>query len=373
MSSTVQNQYLPDYVSPPGETLFDVLEERGMSQAELADRMGRPKKTINEIINGKAAIAPDTALQLERVLGIPASFWNSREQQYREYLARQREQESLQHQITWLASVPVNEMAKLNWIEKCKDKVEQLQIVLNFFGVVSPEQWHTYWNSRAVAFRKSVKFEDRQVATNAWLRKGELDAQKIDCATYDAEKFKQALQEIRSLTVEHPKHIFSKVQQLCAASGVAVVLVPSLKGVRASGVTRWLTPTKALIQLSLRYKRDDRFWFTFFHESDHVLQEKKRDVFIETEDKKDYDPNDPMERDADTFAANFLIPKQALHQFLANGELDDKAIAQFAAEIGISPGIVVGRLQFDDCLSYKQGNDLKQRIDWDDFVEIREE
>lgn len=368
MSSTVQNQYLPDRVSIPGETLLEVLEERGISQAELADRMGRPKKTINEIINGKAAIAPDTALQLERVLGISASFWNSREQQYREYLARQREQENLQRQIDWLQSVPVNEMAKLNWIEKCKEKVEQLQIVLNFFGVVSPEQWDTYWNSRAVAFRKSVKFEDHRVATNAWLRKGELEAQKIDCAPYDTEKFKQALQEIRSLTVEHPKYCFPKVQELCAVAGVAVVLVSSLKGVRASGVTRWLIPTKALIQLSFRYKRDDRFWFTFFHESGHVLQEKKRDVFIETVDEKDYDSNDPMERDADTFAANFLIPKRDLQEFLVNGELDDEAIAQFASEIGIAPGIVVGRLQFDGCLSYKRGNDLKQRIDWDDFV-----
>jgi HTH-type transcriptional regulator / antitoxin HigA len=181
------------------------------------------------------------------------------------------------------------------------------------------------------------------------------------------------LQEIRSLTVEHPKHIFSKVQQLCAASGVAVVLVPSLKGVRASGVTRWLTPAKALIQLSLRYKRDDRFWFTFFHESGHVLQEKKRDVFIETEDKKDYDPNDPMERDADTFAANFLISKRDLQEFLANGELDDREIAKFASGIGIAPGIIVGRLHHEGYLSYSRGNDLRRKIDWDDFVENKGE
>lgn len=93
MSNAIQNQYTPDYVSPPGETLQEILEERGMSQAELAERTGRPKKTINEIINGKAAITPETALQLERVLGIPASFWNHRERQYREALARIEEEE----------------------------------------------------------------------------------------------------------------------------------------------------------------------------------------------------------------------------------------------------------------------------------------
>ena len=114
------------------------------------------------------------------------------------------------------------------------------------------------------------------------------------------------------MTVQHPKEVIAQVQQLCASAGVAIALVPSLKGVRASGVTRWLTPSKAMIQLSLRYKRDDRFWFTFFHEAGHVLQEKKRDVFIETDEKKDYDPNDPMEQDADKFAVKFLISKQDL-------------------------------------------------------------
>ncbi len=88
MSNTIQNQYMPDYVSPPGKTLLETIEAIGMSQADLAERIGRPKKTINEIIKGKAAITQEIALQLERVLGIPASFWNNREHKYREALAR---------------------------------------------------------------------------------------------------------------------------------------------------------------------------------------------------------------------------------------------------------------------------------------------
>ena len=79
MSNPIQNQYAPDVVSPPGETLLEILEDRGMSQAELAERTGRPKKTINEIIKGKVALTPETAIQLERVLGTPASFWNNRD------------------------------------------------------------------------------------------------------------------------------------------------------------------------------------------------------------------------------------------------------------------------------------------------------
>src|SRR5438876_10040477 len=98
MTELNQNQYAPDTVSAPGETLEELLESRGMSQAELAERTGRPKKTINEIIKGKAAITPETAIQFDRVLGIPASFWMTREQSYREALARAREFEALEHE-----------------------------------------------------------------------------------------------------------------------------------------------------------------------------------------------------------------------------------------------------------------------------------
>lgn len=94
------NHFVPDYAIPPGETLLDTIEALGMSQAELSERTGRPKKTINEIINGKAPITPDTALQLERVLGVSAAFWNNLGKNYRETLARLAEQERLQGTLT---------------------------------------------------------------------------------------------------------------------------------------------------------------------------------------------------------------------------------------------------------------------------------
>ncbi|WP_029633902.1 MULTISPECIES: helix-turn-helix transcriptional regulator [Nostocales] len=101
MSNAIQNQYTPDYVSAPRETLQEILEERGMSEAELAELTGRPKKTINEIINVKAAITSETALQLERVFNIPASFWNNRERRYREFLAQQEEKERRTGDCSW--------------------------------------------------------------------------------------------------------------------------------------------------------------------------------------------------------------------------------------------------------------------------------
>ena len=84
----------PNWAVSPGEILEEALDERGMSQAELARRMDRPVKTINEIVKAKTAITAETALQLEIVLDVPARFWMNLERQYAEALARDRAEES---------------------------------------------------------------------------------------------------------------------------------------------------------------------------------------------------------------------------------------------------------------------------------------
>src|SRR5262245_38713568 len=104
------NQYIPEIASAPGETLAEILDDRAMTQAELAERMGRPRKTISEIIGAKAEITPETALQLERVLGVPASFWSNLERNYRDALARVKEADEFRAHEAWPRKFPVREM-----------------------------------------------------------------------------------------------------------------------------------------------------------------------------------------------------------------------------------------------------------------------
>lgn len=78
----------PDWLSPPGDTIADVLEERGWSQAEFAQRIGYTTKRVNQLIRGKATVSENTALHLERVLGGTARFWLQREAEYQEAFAR---------------------------------------------------------------------------------------------------------------------------------------------------------------------------------------------------------------------------------------------------------------------------------------------
>lgn len=359
MSKAARNEYAPDTVAPPGDTLLEAIENIGMSQAELAERTGRPKKTINEIINGKAAITSDTALQLERVLGVPARFWLNLDQHYREYLTKHEEQERLGKHLTWLDGFPVREMVKLGWIRSFGDKIEQMQELLSFFGVASPECWQETYCSTQVVYRRSSAFRSEPGAVSAWLRKGELDGQQTTCSTYNEAGFRQALAQLRSMTTESPEVSCPQMQALCAKSGVVVVFVREIPGAPVSGATRWLTSDKALVQLTIRHKSDDHLWFTFFHEAGHILLHGKRDVFIE-DDKVE----DPKEAEADRFASDLLIPPSELLQFTSAGRITAESIQGFASRIGIAPGIVVGRLQHDGLVPYSRHNHLKRRLQW---------
>jgi len=358
MISDMKNQYLPNYAVPPGETLLETIEEIGMSQAELAERTGRPKKTINEIIKGKASITPDTALQLERVLGVPASFWNNLERNYQETLTRLNEEKQLQKQTGWLNELPLAAMIRLGWVEHHKNKVQQLQEVLNFFGVASPERWKEKWLGQQISFRKSHVFQSHPGTLASWLRKGELEAQKIVCKPFNENLFRSALKQIRSLTIHPPETFQSETVRLCAESGVAVAFVPELPKIRVNGATWWFSPQKAVIQLSLRYKSNDQLWFSFFHEAGHILLHGKKEVFIEE------DNDNKKEFDANNFAANVLIPPTKLQKIIKMKRISKQAIQYFADEIGIAPGIVVGRLQHDGHLPQSHCNDLKRRLEW---------
>jgi addiction module HigA family antidote len=361
MTEPLRNQYEPDEVSPPGETLQEIIDDRGMTQAELATRMGRPKKTINEIIQGKAAITPETALQLERVLDVPADFWVNREKNYRASLARRGEKQLLSDWSSWVRQFPVGSMVRYGWLQPARDDSEHARHILQFFGVASPDAWDHSWSAVRVAFRRSAAAKSTWHALAAWLRAGELEGLAQDLPAFDTDRFTEALQSVRSLTAKMPRDFADRLREQCAAAGVALALVPELPKAPVSGATRWLAKERPLIQLSLRYKTDDQFWFSFFHEACHILRHSKKEVFIESGKPAEGD----QEREANDFAARTLVPDAEYRRFIRHHDHFSKdAICKFAAAVGTSPGIVVGRLQHDRRLPYSHCNDLKMRLEW---------
>jgi HTH-type transcriptional regulator / antitoxin HigA len=353
-----KNQYAPDLVTPPGEILLEKLDEMEMTQAELAERIGRTRKTVNEIVKGKAPILPETALQLERVLSIPARFWTSAEGQYREFLAREAERERLAGQLEWLKRIPTRRMVQAGWLPPRADAVAALQDVLNFFGVASVEALSRILSERCLALRQSVVHQVEPYPLLAWIRRGEIEAQQRHCAAYDEKAFRRVLDDIRKLTREPVNVYTTRMIELCASAGVAVVFVPELPGARAWGVTHWLSPEKAILQLSLRGKTDDRLWFTFFHEAAHILLHPKRDIFVEL----DGGGADSREREADRFASEFLIPPAAWQLVTQAQPKSAVEVQALAKRLRIASGILVGRLQREKLIPSTHLNALKVEL-----------
>jgi HTH-type transcriptional regulator/antitoxin HigA len=352
--------FTPDWVSPPGYTIADILEERDWTQVQLAERLGYTTKHISLLINGKAPINEETALKLERVLGSTTAFWLKREAQYRAALASKEEQNRLKGWTSWLDELPVKELMNQGVIPKChlidKNKPNLVKKLLHFFGVASPEEWRSYYVGMEVAFRRTRQEQSDVGAISAWLRLGEIEAEKLACPKYSKPKFEKAVQKIRSLTVLAPEEFQPQMQELCKEAGVVLVLVPSIKRSHVSGVARWLNPHKALIQLSLYGKTNDRFWFNFFHEAAHILLHDKENIFLDEWDSGE-NLKSQLENEANQWAREFLIPPEYDQELAQIKSKSD--VIYFAERINIHPAIVVGRLQNDNLIPVSWMNNFK--------------
>ena len=134
----------PDWVTHPGSTLLEVLEVRRMTQKELARRTNLSTKHVNQIILGKAPITPETAILLERVTGVSAGFWNTREADYQTRKAKLKVREELLKERDILKHPVVKKLLKQGELEKKPDPADQMEALLSFFHVGTVEQLPQY-------------------------------------------------------------------------------------------------------------------------------------------------------------------------------------------------------------------------------------
>ena len=358
--ATATNQFSPDYAVPPGWILEERLEVEGISHAEFARRCGRSPKLISEIISGKASLEPGTALQFEKVLGVDASIWLGIESQYRLHRAREAEAHLAAASAQWVKAFPVQDLVRRGCFQRPESDTDAVSKLLAFFRVGSVDAWTARYGLANVAYRHSSKFKSNEAALATWLRLGELEAERQKCSEYNESRFRHATRTIRGLTREPIDEALQQTERLCNETGVALALVRPLPKTALSGAAWWLSPRKAVIQLTARHKSDDHLWFTFFHEAAHILLHSKKGIFVDEANGDDYG----LEAEANEWASNILIPKSAWEQFVATSPRSAHVVTAFAEEQGIAPGIVVGMLQHKGFLPWTHLNGLKVRLAW---------
>lgn len=339
-------------VFPPGDFIREELEARGWSQQEFAEILGRPIQTVNQIVNAKKEITPETALAIAAAFGTSAEVWLNLESTYRLSLAGAPDSD-VGRRARLRGLVPVRELQKRAWIGQTRTLDELEGEVCAFLEIGSLDEKPKL----PVAARRSDGYGDLSASQTAWVFRAKHVAAALDAPGFSKRKLQATLPTLPRLSVNEAG--MAQVVPMLAAAGVRVVFVPHIKGSRTDGAAFWLNARSPVVALSFRYDRIDWFWFTLMHELAHVLQGHAvggridMDLVGRSPAPTAKKPKD--EREADRLASDWLIPPKPLAAFVRETRpyFSARKVAAFAAEVGVHPGIVVGRLQHIGEIPYR--------------------
>jgi HTH-type transcriptional regulator/antitoxin HigA len=359
MTSVTQTEWVPGWATHPGEHLAEYIETNGWSQAEFARLADLTPKHLNTILKGTNPVTPETAIKLERVLGLGAQVWTNLQNSWDLHQARKRAKEAVPDTEEWLRHFPVRELKARKVLPDTKDVGELADALMHFLKIGARSAFAARVTTLAVHHRQSKRVESSPHHIFAWLMLGEHAARSTDLPSYDKEVFLAAVSEIRSLTIEPPEIFEPRMIELCRKAGVALVFEKPISKTCLFGSARWLDPDRAIIQMSLRMKSNDHFWWTFFHEAAHLVLHRGRN-FADDQGAE----SDGVEQEADAWAEEVLVGRQRFAAFVASYPRAEAEIRAFAEECGIHPGIVVGMLQHRGVLPWTHLNKIKVTFEW---------
>ncbi len=333
---------------PPGATIKEQLDDRGMTQKEFAVRMDMSQKHVSKLVNGEVQLTPDTACKLELVLGVPAIFWSNLEANYRDQLAKANAENEMDDDIAFSKQFPYKEMSRLGWVPDASKAAERVTNLRCFFEVVRLSLVGDGLVP-CVAYRK--KREGSDAALWAWSQKAKLEARNVQTSPINIALLKDRLPQVRSMTLRDPEEFCPEIIRLFADCGVALVFLPHLTGTGVHGAS-FYDGHKIVCGMTVRGKDADKFWFSLFHELGHIIYGHLSANEGTTE---------KQEREADDFARDHLIAPDKMQRFEDAGRFAKSDVLAFSKRVGVAPGIVVGRLQNDRLLRYDQLSGLKQK------------
>lgn len=336
---------------PPGATIKEQLEDRGMSQKEFAARMDMSEKHISRLMNGEVQLTPDMAYRLEMVLGLPARFWSNLEAIYRERLAKIAAENAFDADLELSKKFPYNEMAKNEWVPEVQNSKDKVIHLRKYFEVVELQMLANDKLLPKIACRRLSITEKADFALIAWAQKAKLEARNREVAHINIRGLSEQLPTIRAMTVKSPAEFCTQLIDILAACGIALVFLPHMDGSFLHGAT-FYDKNRIVIGLTVRGKDADKFWFSLFHEIGHILLGHLN---------QENGTSEIDEAAADEFAQDQLISQEAFHRFTEKGVFSRKALITFAETINIDPGIVVGRLQKEGYIRFSWYNDLKTK------------
>lgn len=354
-------EYKDIYAFHPGCYLQDIIEEMEITQEEFAIRLGTTPKTISKIVNGETNLSKDIALKLSNMLGTSIELWLNLQATYDKKVLEIQNSQDIDEQKTILDDIDYNYFVNLGVVEKTRNSEEKINNMRNFLIIsnlkvlLQPDFLVNYRTATQNVSQKNI------INSRAWIQTAINFGKKIHVNDFSAQKLESYIPEIRSMTLQPPNQFLPRLKEIFADCGVTFVLLPYLKNSNINGAVKWINKNKVILALNDRRNYADTFWFSLFHEIKHVLQQKHQQLFV-SESKNDLSSLDNrLEKEADEFASNTLIPENYYNNILMHRNFSDEAIRSYASNIGIHPGILLGRLQHDGIVQMSRGKSLKEK------------
>jgi HTH-type transcriptional regulator/antitoxin HigA len=333
----------------PGEYIRDELEARGWTQEAFAHILGRPLRTVNQIISGVKAITPQSAKEIAAAFGTTPELWLNLESVYRLGLEKQ-DPSDVARRARLHENAPVQEMIRRRWIKDCS-LIDDLESELDKF----------FSEPLLAAARKATSYHTTTGPQRAWMYRAFHLAKAVPVArTYSEAVARKRLPDLHALTVSENE--IRNIPAVLGEMGIRFLIVEHLTKTKIDGATMWLDDKSPVIVLSMRYDRIDGFWFTLCHEVMHVLH---GDKWVVDDDligpgKIGADDVSEKERLADEAASNFLIPKATIESFIGRHKprFSKVNINRFANLHQIHPGIVVGQLQHHKAIKWTHSREM---------------
>ncbi len=339
----------PAEVFPPGEFLRDEIEERGWSQSDLAQIMGRPTGMIAQLVGGKRMITPETARDLAAAFDTTPEFWMNLESAYQLSRLKNDDSDTIAKRAKLFEKAPVKDMIRRGWIETSDNVDVMEQRICQFFAIPSIDDEPELPRHAA---RKSTDYSQPPTpAQRAWLFRAMQLARAVHAESFSQSNIDEAVNRLRLLAQSAPE--IRHIPRILSEAGIRFVIVQPLPGIRIDGACFWLGPTAPVIAMSLRHDRLDNFWFVLLHEMAHVRQGiASLDNDLDTAGD---DPERPQnEREADEFSSTTLLSPTRLANFIARIQplYSQKRIEAFAQTTKLHPAIVIGQLQHRHEIAY---------------------
>ena len=342
----------------PGYYVKDIIEELEMNQCEFAKRLEITDKTLSKLLSGEAPMSNEIAKKMSQMLGTSVEVWLELQKKYEDQCCQIEQLQELEKETKCLADIDYSYFINLNVVAPTKDKNEKVQNLRKYLQVASlctlgkPDLLAACKTSVPEVELKHV------INANAWIQTGINFAKSMICEPFDEKKLKNSLMEIRQMTMQDFTVFYPQLKKMLAECGVALVALPYLRNSGINGAVKWLNNDKVLLLINDRKKTADSFWFALFHELKHILQNRKKAVYIFYEHKSDSRltlgaDDEESEKEANQFAANFLLPPKQYQKFVTAGDFREEKVKRFAEEIGVNFSIIIGRLQHDGHVDWK--------------------